>query len=271
MRLVGDDAQLTAIGAGGVLRDLRAAHGAIRLTDLHRFADPTEAAATLALRDGHAEAPSASTRPPPHPRRRPHPATSDAGRASYWSEGTSWRSQPCKSELCTRCQKRWTGLPEPDSGQRTHPVGPPRQRVTQGRRRLVPAQAISDYVQWLLDGCPQASMVTRRSNGKGGLRWDEDRQRWIGRASLGYSADGKRRIGTVSSRTKTEARAKLRALLRDHDNGLPSGRNAYTVREAVESWLNHGLIGRDPHTLTNRTSLARTHVIASLGQRRLST
>ena len=56
VRLVGDDAQLSAIGAGGVLTDLQAAHGAVRLTELHRFADPTEAAATLALRDGQPEA-----------------------------------------------------------------------------------------------------------------------------------------------------------------------------------------------------------------------
>ena len=56
VRLVGDDAQLSAIGAGGVLTDIQAAHGAVRLTELHRFADPTEAAATLALRDGRPEA-----------------------------------------------------------------------------------------------------------------------------------------------------------------------------------------------------------------------
>ncbi len=56
MRLVGDDAQLSAIGARGVLSELQAVHGAVRLTELHRFADPTEAAATLALRDGQPEA-----------------------------------------------------------------------------------------------------------------------------------------------------------------------------------------------------------------------
>ena len=56
VRLVGDDQQLAAIGAGGVLRDLEATHGAIRLTELHRFSDPAEAAATLALRDGRPEA-----------------------------------------------------------------------------------------------------------------------------------------------------------------------------------------------------------------------
>jgi AAA domain len=47
---------LAAIGAGGVLRDIEASYGVVRLTELHRFADPAEAAATLALRDGRPEA-----------------------------------------------------------------------------------------------------------------------------------------------------------------------------------------------------------------------
>jgi conjugative relaxase-like TrwC/TraI family protein len=56
VRLIGDDQQLAAIGAGGVLRDIEASHGAVRLTELHRFHDPAEAAASLALRDGRPEA-----------------------------------------------------------------------------------------------------------------------------------------------------------------------------------------------------------------------
>ena len=52
VRLVGDDQQLAAIGAGGVLRDIQHTHGALRLTELHRFTDPAEAAASLALREG---------------------------------------------------------------------------------------------------------------------------------------------------------------------------------------------------------------------------
>jgi AAA domain len=56
VRLVGDDQQLAAIGAGSVLRDIESIHGAIRLTELHRFTDPAEAAATLALREGRPEA-----------------------------------------------------------------------------------------------------------------------------------------------------------------------------------------------------------------------
>jgi hypothetical protein len=56
VRLVGDDQQLAAIGAGGVLRDIKHTHGALRLVELHRFTDPTEAAATFALREGKPEA-----------------------------------------------------------------------------------------------------------------------------------------------------------------------------------------------------------------------
>jgi AAA domain len=52
VRLVGDDQQLAAIGAGGVLRDITYTHGALHLAELHRFTDPAEAAASLALREG---------------------------------------------------------------------------------------------------------------------------------------------------------------------------------------------------------------------------
>jgi len=56
VRLIGDDQQLAAIGAGGVLRDITQTHGALHLTELHRFADPAEAAASLILREGKPEA-----------------------------------------------------------------------------------------------------------------------------------------------------------------------------------------------------------------------
>jgi ATP-dependent exoDNAse (exonuclease V) alpha subunit len=40
VRLVGDDQQLAAVGAGGVLRDIKHTHGALQLTELHRFTNP---------------------------------------------------------------------------------------------------------------------------------------------------------------------------------------------------------------------------------------
>ena len=56
VRLVGDDQQLTAVAASGVFRDLAEQGSAlgttVRLTELHRFTDAEEAAATLGIRSG---------------------------------------------------------------------------------------------------------------------------------------------------------------------------------------------------------------------------
>jgi integrase len=112
-------------------------------------------------------------------------------------------------------------------------------------------------------------MAARRSYGEGSLYWHEQRQRWVGLVSLGYWPNGKRRVKWISGRTKTEAKAKLREAQRAHDLGVISGPHAYTVREAVESWLEHGLAGRGASTVANRASLARTHLLPELGARRL--
>ncbi len=50
--LVGDDQQRAAAGAGGILRDIESAHGAVTLTEVMRFTDPMEGKASLALRAG---------------------------------------------------------------------------------------------------------------------------------------------------------------------------------------------------------------------------
>lgn len=57
VRLIGDDRQLAAIAAGGVLRDLATTDpDLVTLTELHRFRSVAEGQATLALRDGDAAA-----------------------------------------------------------------------------------------------------------------------------------------------------------------------------------------------------------------------
>jgi hypothetical protein len=104
-------------------------------------------------------------------------------------------------------------------------------------------------------------IVARRSAGEGSLFWHEKRQRWIGVVSQGYAANGRRRTTWVTGRTKTEAKNKLREAQRARDAGLPVGRRNDTVRQAVESWLEHGLAGRDRSTVTNRTILARKHLL----------
>lgn len=52
VRLLGDPAQMSSVEAGGSLRLLIGDTGAYELSDLHRFKDPAEAAATLLLRNG---------------------------------------------------------------------------------------------------------------------------------------------------------------------------------------------------------------------------
>jgi len=56
VRLLGDDQQLAAVGAGGVLRDIATSHGATRLEQVVRFTHPAEAPASLALRAGDSSA-----------------------------------------------------------------------------------------------------------------------------------------------------------------------------------------------------------------------
>jgi ATP-dependent exoDNAse (exonuclease V) alpha subunit len=52
VRLIDDDQQLAAIGAGGVLRDIARAQGVVRLDEVVRFVEPVEAEASMALREG---------------------------------------------------------------------------------------------------------------------------------------------------------------------------------------------------------------------------
>jgi hypothetical protein len=56
VRLIGDDRQLPAVEGGGALRLVATQPGTPHLTELYRFRDPAEAAATLRLRAGDAAA-----------------------------------------------------------------------------------------------------------------------------------------------------------------------------------------------------------------------
>jgi integrase len=112
-------------------------------------------------------------------------------------------------------------------------------------------------------------MTQRRSRGDGGLHWDEGRQRWIATVTVGYDSRGKRITRKASAKTKTEARDKLKEMVRDVDDGLPIPTAGYTVADAVRAWLDYGLRGRDKDTIANYTCLADTHIIKSVGAKTL--
>jgi integrase len=112
-------------------------------------------------------------------------------------------------------------------------------------------------------------MTTRRSRGEGGLHWDEGRQRWIATATLGFDGRGKRITRKASGVTKTEAKNKLREILREQHDGLVAPASNYTVADAVRDWLAYGLGGRAATTVQNYTLTAEHHIVAPLGRRKL--
>jgi len=112
-------------------------------------------------------------------------------------------------------------------------------------------------------------MTKRRSRGDGGLHWDESRQRWIATVHVGYDARGKRITKKASGKTKTDAKDKLKEILRDLDDGLVLAPHGYTVKDAVTSWLTYGLNGRDQATVNNYRFLAETNILPHLGRRKL--
>ena len=111
-------------------------------------------------------------------------------------------------------------------------------------------------------------MAARRSRGEGGVHFSESRQRWIATAQVGFLPNGKRIVKTGTGKTKTEAKAKLKELLRNREDGTQAIVRA-TVAAAVEDWLEFGLSGRSDKTVTTCRVLAEKHIIPDLGARKL--
>ena len=112
-------------------------------------------------------------------------------------------------------------------------------------------------------------MPARRSRGDGSLYWNERRQRWIAEVTAGYDGRGKRITRKASGRTKNEAKAKLKEILSDIDDGLATAPIGYTVADAVQDWLAYGLNSRNKATVDKLSSLAQIHIVPALGARKL--
>jgi integrase len=94
---------------------------------------------------------------------------------------------------------------------------------------------------------------------------------WRGAVSLGYTADGQRRIRRkVSGQTKTAVKDKLKALHTDLDMGITpkTGYANYTVRQAAEDWLAHGLEGRTAKTIKKNQNVLAP-ILKAIGGRKL--
>jgi integrase len=112
-------------------------------------------------------------------------------------------------------------------------------------------------------------MTKRRARGDGGLHWDEARQRWIASVTVGYTSAGKRIVRKGSGKTKTAAHAALRQKVREYEDGLSIAQTGYTVTSAVNDWLAYGLSDRATATRDNYRTLSHTHILPTLGRRKL--
>ncbi len=112
--------------------------------------------------------------------------------------------------------------------------------------------------------------TVKRSYGDGSLYWDQTRQRWIGKVTIGYDANGRRRLKKISARTKTAAQQEIKKIIRDKEDGLAITHTNYTVAQAVEDWLTYGLVKVAPKTRQRDEQMSRTHIIPKLGKRKLN-
>ena len=85
---------------------------------------------------------------------------------------------------------------------------------------------------------------------------------------MGFLPNGKRIVKTGTGKAKTEAKAKLKELLRNREDGIQAIART-TVAAAVEDWLEFGLSGRSDKTVTTCRVLAEKHIIPDLGARKL--
>src|SRR5580692_5141693 len=125
-------------------------------------------------------------------------------------------------------------------------------------------------------------MATRRRRGEDGISFehrgdcrDPKRHRncpglWRGEVTLGYAEDGKRRKRKVSGQTKAAVVDKLRELHKTLDEGIvpKTGFARYTVRQAAEDWLVHGLDGRSAKTIKKNENVLEP-ILKVAGTRKL--
>jgi integrase len=125
-------------------------------------------------------------------------------------------------------------------------------------------------------------MTTRRRRGEDGISFEHrgpcrDPQRhrhcpglWRGEITLGYTGDGKRTRRKVSGATKAAVVDKLRDLHNQLDKGITpkAGYTHYTLRQAADDWLAHGLEGRSPKTIKKNQNVLEP-ILAVIGARKL--
>ena len=121
-------------------------------------------------------------------------------------------------------------------------------------------------------------MTTRRRHGEDGISIEHrgpHRHRtcpglWRGEFTTGYTGDGTRTRRKVSGTTKAAVIDKLRDLHTQLDTGITpkAGYTHYTVCQAADDWLTHGLEGRSPATIKKNQNVLQP-LLKVIGARKL--
>jgi len=108
----------------------------------------------------------------------------------------------------------------------------------------------------------------RRGYGEGSVSFDKSSGRWVGR--MPRDAHGRR--AKVTGKTAKEVQAKLRARLRDREDGLPEPDPRMTVRAFLERWVRDSLplSKRAPRTVESYEATVRLHLAPGLGRIQLA-
>jgi site-specific recombinase XerD len=92
---------------------------------------------------------------------------------------------------------------------------------------------------------------------------------YTGALSLGFDAAGKRKRIKRKGRTKAQVKDKLREVVDDLESGVAAGDSGYTVGQAVDDFLAHGMKGKAKTTIDGYRSISEHHLAPFLGAAKL--
>lgn len=112
--------------------------------------------------------------------------------------------------------------------------------------------------------------MSRRQHGTGTV-YQEREGRWVGQASIGRSERGTRRRVKVTGRNEREAKARLRARIRElaEDGPPPDQSQRVTVATWLDQWLPEHQRAVRPTTYTTDAGAARKWLVPTIGRRPL--
>lgn len=113
-------------------------------------------------------------------------------------------------------------------------------------------------------------MAQRRANHEGSIYQRNSDGRWIGAIRLGSGPNGRPRRKYVSASTRYKVVGKLKVLQRQIDDGLLPTDGHITLSMLFERWTDDVMRHHvEASTLRNYTSIARIHILPSLGHKEL--